>query len=116
MKNLFFLIALFLFSSCGLGSLTSNTTIEPNNSFILGNNIHNKFNVKLTNNSKNNLKVFLAPIDGGTHSPQYVKPKQTVFVKVSKNTGLIIENNTKDTANVDLKVKGDTGLNMGYKN
>jgi hypothetical protein len=108
------LIAALLFTSCG--SLTSNTEISANNSFILGNNPHGAFKVKLTNLSSEDIKVFLAPIAGGTHSPQMVKPNETITVKVEKDTALKIENNSNTIVNVGLKVTGDTGLSMGYKN
>jgi hypothetical protein len=101
-------IALF---SCGL---TSNTTIKPNDSFVLGNNQHGSFKVKLQNLGPQNLEVYHAPVDGGRHSGQTVKPNQRVTVKISKNTALVINNASADTAEVNLKVTGDTGLSMGY--
>ncbi len=108
---------LLLLSACSIfTSLTSNTTIKPNDSFLLGNNEHGHFSVKLRNDSKHDLKVYKAPISGGTHSPQFVKPNESVFVKVEKNTGLVISNPSADTAVVNLFVKGDLGLSMGYKN
>ena len=56
-----------------------------------------------------------APITGGNHSYVTVKPTETVKVNVEANTALIIENKSNDTASVDLYIKGDTGLSMGYK-
>jgi hypothetical protein len=109
-------IAIFLFislmTSC---SLTSTTYIKPNESFVLGNNQHGKFSVKLKNISTTNLTIWMMPIDGGKHSPIDVKPNETVKVKVDKNTALTIENNHPSEASVELVVKGDTGLSMGYK-
>jgi len=114
MKYLFLIFALaILVSSC---ALNSNTTIKPNDSFVLGNNEHGSFKVKLKNVSKNELEVYHAPIDGGKHSPQNVKPDESTRIKVDKNTALVIENKSADTASVDLKVTGDVGLSMGYKN
>ncbi len=114
MKNLFLIIAAALvLSSC---SLTSNTIIKPYDSFILGNNIHGSFSVKLKNVSKNDVELVLKPISGGSHSPQSVKPNKSVKVKVDRNTALVIANKSADTASVDLYVVGDTGLSMGYQN
>ena len=96
-------------------SLTSTTYIKPNESFVLGNNQHGKFSVKLKNISTTNLTIWLMPLDGGKHSPIDVKPNETVKVKVDKNTALTIENNHPSEASVELVVKGDTGLSMGYK-
>jgi len=114
MKKILSALALaVVFTSC---SLTSNTIIKPNDSFVLGNNQHGSFKVKLKNVSKNNLEVYHAPISGGKHSSQNVKPNQNTTIKVDRNTALIISNTSKDTASVDLKVTGDTGLSMGYSN
>ncbi len=104
-------------TSCGVfGSLTSNTIIKPNDSFVLGNNEHGTFKVKLKNVCNHDLKVFLAPIAGGTHSPIVVSPNETITVNTDKNTALVIENKSNEQASVDLYVTGDTGLSMGYKN
>lgn len=114
MKPIFttLLLALIL-ASC---SLTSNTIIKPNDSFVLGNNQHGSFKVKLKNVSRNNLEIFQAPVDGGKHSMKKIKPNQSATVEVDRNTALVISNMSKDTASVDLKVTGDTGLSMGYSN
>jgi len=83
---------------------------------VLGNNEHGTFKVKLKNVSNHELKIVMAPISGGTHSPITVIPDETVTVKADRNTALIIENKSNETASVDLYVTGDTGLSMGYKN
>lgn len=108
---------LLLTTSCGVfGSLTSNTSIKPNESFVLGNNEHGAFKVILKNVSNHDLQIIMAPNAGGTHSPITVSPNETVTVKAESNTALIIENKSNEGASVDLYVTGDTGLSMGYKN
>jgi hypothetical protein len=115
MKHLFIIYSAVLFLvSCG--TLHSNTTIKPNDSFILGNNKHGSFKVKLENVSTYDIEVYQAPIDGGKHSSQIVKPSAKVTFKVDNNTALYIVNQSPDTASVNLVVTGDTGLSMGYKN
>ena len=110
------IILSLIITSCSVfGSLTSNTTIKPNDSFILGNNEHGTFKVKLKNVSNHDLKLYMAPIDGGTHSPVMVKPNESVTVKADRNTSLVIENKSDEEASVDLYVTGDMGLSMGYK-
>lgn len=107
----------FIITSCSVfGSLTSYTSIKPNESFVLGNNDHGTFKVRLKNVSNHILKIVMAPITGGTHSPVFVKPNETIKVKADSNTALIIENKSNEAASVDLYVTGDTGLSMGYKN
>ena len=90
--------------------------IKPKDSFILGNNEHGSFKVKLTNVSENEIKIYNAPINGGTHSPQIIRPNEIIIIKVEKNTALIFENKFDETASVNLKITGDLGLSMGYKN
>lgn len=98
------------------GTLTSTTTIEANNSFVLGNNQHGTFSVRLKNISENDVELHRAPVDGGRHSFEIIKPGQTKRVKVERNTALVIENKSNSEASVELFVQGDTGLSMGYKN
>ena len=118
MKKIIVVGFLFFFiCSCSIfSSLNSNTSIKPNDSFVLGNNEHGTFKVTLKNISNHELRIFMAPISGGTHSPIVVVPNETVKVKADKNTALVIENKSSEQANVMLKVTGDIGLSMGYKN
>ena len=108
-----FLVGL-LMSACG--TLTSTTTIDANNSFVLGNNQHGTFSARLKNISESDIELHRAPIDGGRHSFETVKPGQTKNVKVEKNTALVIDNKSSNKVSVELFVQGDTGLSMGYKN
>lgn len=115
MRHLLAIAVLFIsFISCGV--LHSNTVIKPNDSFILGNNEHGSFQVNLQNASKHDLTVYMAPIAGGKHSSQTIQPSGKVKLKVDPNTALYIVNSSNDTASVNLKVTGDLGLSMGYKN
>lgn len=116
MKNLITVCLAFAIAATSCRSLTSNTIIKPKDSFVLGNNEHGSFQAKLKNVSTNDLTVYLAPIKGSTHSSKIVKPNQSISVKVEKNTALVVSNNSNQTTSVDLKVVGDTGLSMGYKN
>lgn len=118
MKNVIVSFVLVtLLASCHIfGRLHSVTTIQPMDSFILGNNEHGSFKVKVKNISSVDLEVYHAPVAGGRHSSQIIKPSQSVKIKVDRNTALNIVNNSKTIADVELNVTGDTGLSMGYKN
>jgi len=98
------------------GTLNSVTTIDAKNSFVLGNNPHSTFHVKLKNLSGQDIVIHRAPIDGGRHSFETVTPGGTVNVKVEKNTALVITNESAQQVDVKLHVVGDTGLSMSYKN
>ncbi|MEQ1623721.1 MAG: hypothetical protein ABL870_03465, partial [Sediminibacterium sp.] len=97
-------------------SLSSVTTIQPKQQFVLGNNEHGNFKVAAKNISNQPIKVHFAPIDGGSHSIQTIQPNETVSLRVEKNTALVFANPSNDTINVSLHVKGDLGLSMGYQN
>lgn len=115
MKQTITLLVMVVLSISSCKTLTSTTTIKPNESFILGNNEHGAAKVKLKNISPNNIEVYHAPINGGKHSAQTVKPGETVVIKVEKNTALVIANISSLQASVELFVTGDLGLSMGYK-
>jgi hypothetical protein len=117
MKKLIAIVTIVIATtSCSMfKTITSNTIIQPNDSFVLGDNVHGEFSVKLKNVSKNSITVYHAPNDGGKHTFETIQPNQTIKVKVEPNTALIVENKSSDVASVDLLVKGDTGLSMGYK-
>jgi hypothetical protein len=107
------LIALLFAISCK--TLTSTTTIGANNSFVLGNNTHRPFSVQLKNISRSDIVVHQEPISGGQHSFETIKPRQTLHIYADKDTGLVIENKSGSEVKVELLVRGDTGLSMGYK-
>jgi hypothetical protein len=111
------LVALSLLNaSCR--SLTSTTYIKANDSFLLGDNAHGQFKVKIKNASPHSIEVYRKPIAGGQHSFVTVKPLQTVKVNVEENTALVVSNKSNDKATVQLVVTGEPGgnLSMGYKN
>jgi hypothetical protein len=116
MKIAIIAIAMMVALAAACGTLNSVTTIKPNDIFVLGDNEHGSFKVRVKNVSAKAIDVYRAPIAGGKHSRQTINPNQTVTVKVERNTALMFENASSDTANVQLKVTGDVGLSMNYKN
>jgi hypothetical protein len=114
-----FIAAILLFTACQLlpfNTLHSTTTIKGNDAFILGNNVHGKFIVRLKNTSNTEITIWQVPIAGGQHSPMKVAAKQKAELKVDRNTALRIENHSSEAIDVELVVTGDIGLSMGYKN
>ncbi len=112
MKTPLILSILLLISGC---ALNSTTYIKPNDRFILGNNPHGKVGVKLSTISTEPVQTQLFPIDAGFHSLSTVNSGKTERVAVDKNTALHIVNNSTDTVIVELKVRGDLNLSMGYR-
>ncbi len=111
------IIIISLLSSCSsFKSLHSTTYIKANDTFVLGNNEHGKFYVQVTNTSNQEITVWQYPISGGKHSPLVLKGKESSKINVDKNTSLQFENSNASEVAIKLKVKGDLGLSMGYKN
>ena len=108
------LLATILLAACT--TLHSTTTIRANDAFILGNNKHGRFSASLKNVSTSAITVWQYPIEGGRHSPLTLQPAANVKVRVDRNTALRIENSSEKSVDVQLVVKGDVGLSMGYKN
>ena len=108
-------ISLFLTSCIPFQTLNSTTYIKPKESFLLGNNAHGKFSVKITNTSVTPIIIWKCPIEGGKHSPITLYRSTTTKVKVEKNTALRIENDSEEQIAIQLKVSGDVGLSMGYQ-
>lgn len=71
--------------SCGvISSLNSNTSIKPHDRFVLGQNPQGKFKTHLKNEGVTVLKVFQAPIEGGSHSPTWSIRKKPCRLKLTK--------------------------------
>jgi hypothetical protein len=114
MKTVFILSFLLLFvTSCS--SLNSVTSIKPNDSFVLGNNEHGPFSVRMRNLSTGPVTVFQREQNGKTTASQTIAINESVSVKVPAKAALVVSNPANNTASVKLKVKGDKGLSMQYK-
>ena len=121
MKKLNYLLicGYLMLSACTLlpfQKLHSTTSIKANDAFILGNNEHGKFGVRVKNISNATITIWQAPISGGKHSPLTLGPNQMIQTRVERNTALKIENSADQEVRVQLVVKGDIGLSMGYQN
>ena len=94
----------------------SKPNIKANDTFILGNNENGKFYVYVTNTSNYEITIWQYPLTGGRHSPLILKGLSSAKILVDKNTSLRFVNTASEEVAVKLKVKGDLGLSMGYKN
>lgn len=101
--------------SCSIfKSITSNTSIAPNKSFVLGDNEHGKFKAKVKNVSNQPIEIKTKPLGGVATLVKTLQPNESITIKIEANTAVIIKNNSNDTASIDLKVNSDTGLSMGF--
>jgi selenocysteine lyase/cysteine desulfurase len=116
MKKL--LISLFAISLVATSCKTvySTTEIEAKKSFVLGDNEHESFEVSLKNISKEDLEISQMPNGGAKQLLQTLNPNESTTIKIDKNTALYIKNKTDNKASVELNLKSNTHLSMGYKN
>ncbi|MFN5169939.1 MAG: hypothetical protein ACK5DD_09950 [Cyclobacteriaceae bacterium] len=115
MKLFTFLTLALMTAGCAVfQTINSVTSIDANNSFVLGNNAHNPFRVQLTNISQFPVVVYQKPLTGEAVLAKTVAPGQSIEIRNEKNTALIIENQHNERVDVKLKVWGDTNLSMNY--
>lgn len=116
MKKLLLILIAVIFTAINCKSVYSTTSIEPKKSFVLGDNEHDAFEVSLKNISKEDLEISQKPNGGSKTLIKILNPNKSTTIKVEKNTALYIENKTEYKAAVELKLKSNTHLSMGYKN
>ena len=95
--------------------LTSTTTIEPSKSFVLGEGKHGGYNAKIVNKGNVGIEIFTESEDVARKSVGVLNPKDKAEFKILKNTKVIFKNLGQETATIGIKLSGDTGLSMGYK-
>lgn len=121
MKKSIILLAIFIgltAAACGTlgaGAIHSVTYIEPLKSFELGEGKHDSFDASIKNISQVNVEIFTHPLDGEKKSVIMLKPNQLVNLSVDKNTKTIFKNASNSQAAMDIVLKGETSLSMGYK-
>lgn len=116
-KRLYLFLALFIsMTSClPIRTLNSTTYIKANDAFILGENEHNRFQLTVTNTSIVPVDIWQYPLSGGRHSLVSLRPTEKIKLKVEENTSIRIENTSSEQVAVRLRVKGDLGLSMNYR-
>jgi uncharacterized protein YcfL len=116
MKNALFVILAISFLAVSCRSLTSVTTIKGKQSFVLGNNPHGGYSVKLRNTAQQDLTIMQSDLDGKVKSTTVAKSNERLNLQVAPNTALWIQNAANTPADVELKIVGVPKLSMGYKN
>lgn len=108
-------IGISMTSCLSFRTLHSTTYIKAADAFILGDNEHGIFRATVTNASQVPIDIWQYPLTGGKHSLVTLRPSEKAKVKVDANTSIHIENSSKEQVAVKLKVKGDVGLSMSYR-
>ncbi len=116
MKKPLFVLVTIIFSISSCKSVYSTLSIDANKSFVLGDNEHDEFEVSLKNISKNNVESFKMPMGASKKLIQTLVPGKLVIVNIEKNTSLYIDNKSASKATVELNLKSNSHLSMGYEN
>ncbi len=110
-------ISLFVLTSLNsCGSLHSVTRIDSNASFVLGEGKHGAYKAIVRNVGKQDVAIYQQP--AGMMEPVYLgvlKPGESARYPVASNTKIVLKNQGNGEAQMELKVKGDTDLSMGYQ-
>jgi uncharacterized protein YxeA len=116
MKKLLIALAALIITVSSCKTVYSTTTIEAKKSFVLGDNEHEAFEVTIKNISNDNVELSQMPNGGTKQLIQVLNSNKTATIKIDKNTALYIENKSDTKASVELNLKSNTQLSMGYKN
>jgi selenocysteine lyase/cysteine desulfurase len=116
MKKLLIALIAITLTASSCKTVYSTTTIEAKKSFVLGDNEHDAFEVTLKNISKEDLELSQMPNGGTKQLIQVLNSDKSATIKIEKNTALYIENKSSNKASVELNLKSNTHLSMGYKN
>lgn len=107
-------ISLFIIQSCA--SLTSQTLIEPNKTFVLGEGIHLAYSAKVKNTGNEDIEIFKQELEGEKVSVGILKVNQQETYKIPRNTAVFFQNLSKyKQVKIDIELRGTTNLSMGYK-
>jgi hypothetical protein len=116
MRKLLIALTALTLTASSCKTVYSTTTIEAKKSFVLGDNEHDAFEATLKNISTEDLELFQMPNGGAKQLIQILNSNKTATVKIEKNTALYIENKSDNKVSVELNLKSNSHLSMGYKN
>ena len=117
-RVLFLLLFSFVFfQSCSIfGALTSQTTIDPEKSFVLGEGKHGSYTAVIQNTTNTPVEVFIQKYQSEVSTSLGVLNKgDKQEYRVAKDNRVSFKNLGKRVAVINIKLNGDTNLSMGYK-
>ncbi|MBC8110562.1 MAG: hypothetical protein H7Y04_05830 [Verrucomicrobia bacterium] len=120
MKNLTLIVVALVLFIAACRSITSHrissiTYIEPNKSFELGKGKHGAYTADVKNAGNTEVEVITETIEGVQTSLGTLKPQQKNVYFVEKDTKVYFKNMGIKNATLDLWLKGESGLSMGYQ-
>ncbi len=107
-------IVSFIFQSCA--TLTSQTIIEPNKTFILGEGNHLGYTAEVKNTGSVEFEIFKRELEGEKIRVGILKVNQAETYEIPRNTMVYFQNQSKfKQVKVNIKLKGTSNLTMGYQ-
>jgi hypothetical protein len=115
MKGLVYTLFLSALLLQACRTLTSQTFIEPGQSFVLGDGSHGTFRAKIKNTGTAAVEVAKESLEGNRTTVVVLAPGDATNVTIGNNTKVIFKNKDTSKATLNLYVSGDTGLSMATK-
>lgn len=110
------LAVLLLLFTAACGTLKSVTYIDPQKSFVLGEGSHGRYVADIQNVGQDDIEVIAQGADGVSNSLGMLKVNEKGHYDVPANTRVSFKNtSTSNKGVIQIRIKGDTGLSMGYK-
>jgi hypothetical protein len=104
----------FIVQSCA--SLNSETIIEPNKTFVLGEGKHASYSAIVKNIGNVNLEIFKQELGREKISAGILKINQENSFDIAKNTAVFFQNySSSKTVRLKIKLVGTSNLSMGYQ-
>jgi hypothetical protein len=113
MKKWILFLAFGFVAACK--TLQSQTFIEPQQSFMLGEGTHGSFKASIKNTGTENVEISKESADGSRSTVAVLAPGDATRVKIADNTKVIFKNTGAGKATLRLSLTGDTGLSMATK-
>ncbi|TAE10981.1 MAG: hypothetical protein EAZ47_11105 [Bacteroidetes bacterium] len=115
MKKILVGLAAITLTTSSCKTVYSTTSIEPKKFFVLGDNEHEAFEITIKNISKENLELLKVPNGGKSELVQILNPHKKATIIIEKNTALYVHNKSQFKVAVELDIKSNSHLSMGYK-
>jgi hypothetical protein len=93
----------------------SQTFIEPQQSFVLGEGTHGAFKATVKNTGTESVEISKQSVNGNRSTIAVLAPGAATRVRIADNTKVIFKNTGASKATLNLLVSGDTGLSMATK-
>jgi hypothetical protein len=99
----------------GCGGINSGLSIPPGEEFRLGENRHGAFSIAVRNDGAVPVDLLIEGPDGNRTTIATLAPGSSADERFAADTIAIFANPAERTAELTVRITGDTGLSMGYE-